>query len=202
MELMAPEQLKSVVQIRADEIDFMLRSISRGIVDSGPMETPQEINTPLWIYTSNLASQMMLSKRYFLHDSSEEGDEAKEFRQFMDTFNRLSGTVFPAEILSFLRWFDVGGLQRQAAACVPLFESIAGRILAKRREERKLKGGKLRVDSDMLDVLLTHQEKESKDGGITDANIGSVIWVISHSPFSRPTSSITLGYKPLKDLVK
>jgi hypothetical protein len=194
MELMAPEQLKSLVQIRADEIEFMLRSISRGIVNSGPVETPQEINTLLWIYTSNLASQMMLSKRLFLHEGAEEGDEAKEFRRFMDTFNRLSGTVFPAEILSFLRWFDIGGLQRQAEACLPWFESIAGKILAERREKRNLEGGKLCVDSDMLDVLLTRQEKESKDGGITDANIGSVIWVISYSPFSRPTSFIILDH--------
>jgi hypothetical protein len=118
--LMAPEQLKSVVQIRADEIEFMLRSISRGIVDSGPMETPQEINTLLWIYTSNLASQMMLSKRYFLHESGEEGDEAKEFRRFMETFNRLTRTDFPAEILSFLRWFDIGELQRHAASMSPV----------------------------------------------------------------------------------
>ena len=35
MELMAAEQLKSVVQIRADEIEFMLGSISRGIVKFG-----------------------------------------------------------------------------------------------------------------------------------------------------------------------
>ena len=194
MELMAPEQLKSLVQIRADEIEFMLRSISREIVKSAPMDTPQEINTLLWIYTSNLASQMMLSKRYFLHESSEEGDEAKEFRRFMDTFNRLTGTVFPAEILSFLRWFDIGGLQRQAKACLPWFESIAGKILAERREKRKLEGANLHVDSDMLDVLLTHQEKESKDGGITDAHIECIIWVISNSPFSRPTSFVILGY--------
>jgi hypothetical protein len=62
--------------------------------------------------------------------------------------------------------------------------------LAERREKRKLNGGKLRVDADMLDVLLTHQEKESKDGRITDANIGSVIWVISYSPFTRPTNFV------------
>lgn len=150
-------------------MDFMMNSIFNGVIKSP--EKPVEVNKLLWTFTINFISRMVLSKRYFSHDLEETSAEAAEFKYVMLEQFFLLGSIFPADSFPFLKPFDIGGLQKRTKTLLPRFQGILTKILDERRALRKEEGD-AHDDIDMLDVLLTSQER----GEITEGNIRGVVW--------------------------
>jgi hypothetical protein len=182
-ELLSPKRMQLAEQIRASEMDYMMKSIFN-VVTRDP-NAPIEVNKFFWVMTTNFISRLVLSKRYFSNDSAEESPEAAEFKDVMLEQFFLLTSIFPADSFPFLKPFDIGGLEKRTKALFPRFQGILTKILTERREKRKQEGA-AHVDVDMVDVLLTNQEK----GEVTDGNIRGVVWVTAHSiPLVIPSSS-------------
>jgi hypothetical protein len=196
MGIMSPRSIQNAQRIRAQEVDSLSKSILRH-VKSSP-NTPMELNPRLWMLTTNLISQMILSKRYYPLDEDQETEGAQEFTFVISELNLLLGSTLPGECLPFLKWADIGGFQKRATALKPRLDNIVTKILGERRVKRK-EDGDSHVDVDMTDVLLTHQEKG--DVPITEANIRGVIWVsfiTDHSSKSTRVISACYSFASMK----
>ena len=172
MEIMSLRSIQNAQCILAQEVDSLSKSILRH-VKSSP-NTPVELNPRLWKLTTNFISQIILSKRFCPLDEDQETEDAKEFKSVVKEFAFLLGSILPGDCFPFLRWADIGGLQKRAIAFKPRFDNILTKLLAERRVKRK-EDGDSHVDVDMTDALLTKQEKGEVP--ITEANIRGVIWV-------------------------
>lgn len=156
-------------KLRASEMDFMVNSIFNDVLRNP--NTPVVVETYFWTLTINFISRLVLSKRYFSNDPALESAEATEFKYVMNEQFFLLGSIFPADSFPFLKPFDIGGLEKRTKALLPRFQGILTKILDERRAQRKQEGDS-HVDVDMVDVLLTHQEK----GEINEGNLRGVVW--------------------------
>lgn len=174
MEVLSPKRLQVWQPVRAKELNHTLTSIFRQ--SNKHPNSPLEVRAKLWVLTTNVTSEMILSKRYFSEDDGEEdSEEAKEFKYVMEEMLHLVGSIFPADCLPFLKWFDLGGFEKRTKTLYPRFQNILTKILSERRSQRKQMGDSY-VDVDLVDVLLTHQEKGG-DVPVTEGNIRGVVWV-------------------------
>lgn len=169
MEILSPKRLQEWQPIRVRELNHMLSSIF-DYSKKNP-NSPLEVKAKLWILTTNITSIMLVSKKYFTEEE-EESEEAKEFKYVMEEMLQLVGSIFPADCLPFLKWFDLGGFEKRTKALYPRFQNILTEILSERRAQRK-QVGEAYVDVDLVDVLLTHQER---GGDVTEGNIRGVVW--------------------------
>lgn len=169
-EVLSPERMQYAEGLRASEMDYMVNSIFKDVTQNP--KAPIEVNKYFWVLTINFISRMVLSKRYFSNNPEEESEEAAEFKYVINEQFFLLGSIFPADSFPFLERFDIGGLQKRTKTLLPRFQGILTKILTERREQRKQEGD-AHVDVDMVDVLLTNQEK----GEITELNIRGVVWV-------------------------
>jgi hypothetical protein len=173
MEMLSPKRLQEWQPIRAKELNHTLSSIFERS-EKHP-DSPLEVKDKLWVLTTNITSMMLVSKRYFLDEDEEESEEAKEFKYVMEEMLHLVGSIFPADCLPFLKWFDLGGFEKRTRALYPRFQNILTKILSERRAQRK-QAGEGYVDVDLVDVLLTHEERGG-DVPVTEGNIRGVVWV-------------------------
>ena len=180
MEITSPKGIQNGQRIRAQEVDCLSKSILRH-VESSP-NTPLELNPRIWKLTTNVISQIVLSKRLYPVDEDQETEDGKEFKYLVYELIFLLGSILPGDCLPFLKWADIGGFQKRAMALKPRSDQTLTKILRERRAKRK-EDGDLHVDVDMTDALLTKQEKGEVP--ITEANIKGVIWV-SSKPITHP----------------
>jgi len=181
MELVSPKRLQEWQPVRTKELNRTLTSIFEQS-DKHP-NSPLEWKAKLWILTINITSEMILSKRYFSDDEEDESEEAKEFKYVMEEMLHLVGSIFPADCLPFLKWFDLGGFEKRTKILYPRFQNILTKILSERRSQRKQMGESY-VDVDLVDVLLTQQSKGG-DVPVTEGNIRGVVWVILNTPVEK-----------------
>lgn len=168
-EILSPKRMQFASKLRESEMNFLVYSILNDVLKSP--KTPILLEKYLWTSTTNFIARLVLSKRYFTNDSVEESAEAAEFKYVtLEQFSLLA-SIFPADSLPFLEPFDIGGLQKRTKALVPRFQGLLTKILDERRAQRK-KEGDAHVDVDMVDVLLTNQER----GEITEGNLRGVVW--------------------------
>ncbi|KAG0575997.1 hypothetical protein KC19_5G047200 [Ceratodon purpureus] len=172
MEMLSPKRLQEWQPIRARELNHMLSSLFE-YSEKHP-NCPLEVKAKLWVLTTNITSIMLVSKKYFSDEYEKESDEAKEFKYVMEEMLHLVGSIFPADCLPFLKWFDLGGFEKRTKILYPRFQNILTEILKERRAKRK-EVGEAYVDVDLVDVLLTHQEKGG-DVPVTEGNIRGVVW--------------------------
>ena len=173
MELLSPKRLQEWQPIRARELNHMLNSIFEH--SKKHLNRPWEVRGKLWILTTNITSIMLVSKRYFSDEGENESEEAKEFKYVMEEMLHLVGSIFPADCLPFLKWFDLGGFEKRTKALYPRFQNILTKILSERRAQRK-QLGEAYVDADLVDVLLTHEERGGDDPErVTEGNIRGVV---------------------------
>nr|AHI15942.1 flavonoid 3',5'-hydroxylase [Pohlia nutans] len=172
MELLSPKRLQEWQPVRTRELNSMLTSIFEQ--SNKHPNSPMEIKAKLWVLTTNITSEMILSKRYFSDEEEEESEEAKEFKYVMEEMLNLVGSIFPADCLPFLKWLDLGGFEKRTKKLYPRLQNILTKILSERRAQRKQRGESY-VDVDLLDVLLTQQEKGG-DVPVTEGNIRGVVW--------------------------
>lgn len=170
MELLSPKRLQKWQPVRAKELNHMLSSIFEH--SKNHPNSPMEVKAKLWVLTTNITSRMLVSKRYFTNE--EESEEAKEFKYVMEEMLQLVGSIFPGDCLPFLKWLDLGGFEKRTKALYPRFQNILTEILRERRARRQQEGEAFE-DVDLVDVLLTHQEKGS-EVPVTEQNIRGVIW--------------------------
>lgn len=168
-EILSPKRMQFASKLRASEMDFMVNAIFNVVLKSP--NTPVVVEKHLWTLTINFIARMVLSKRYFSNDPAEESAEAAEFKYVLLEQFFLLGSIFPADSFPFLKPFDIGGLQKRTKALLPRFQGILTKILDERRAQRKQEGD-AHVDIDMVDVLLTNQER----GEITEGNLRGVVW--------------------------
>ncbi|KAG0628580.1 hypothetical protein M758_1G037100 [Ceratodon purpureus] len=173
LEMLSPNRVQQAQKIRAQETAYMLKAILRDVTENP--NTPIALNPKLSLLTTNFISQMILSKRYFSHDRGEETAEAKEFKYVNAEMMQLLGSIFPADCLPWLYWFDIGGLQKRTKTLYPRFQAILTTILSDRRRER-LADGDAHVDKDLVDVLLSHEEKSGDGATLNELNIRGVVW--------------------------
>lgn len=181
MELLSPKRLQEWQPVRARELNHTLTSIFDQC-NKHP-NSPLEVKAKLWILTTNITSEMILSKRYFSDEEEDDSEEAKEFKYVMEEMLHLVGSIFPADCLPFLKWFDLGGYEKRTKILYPRFQNILTKILSERRSQRR-EMGESYVDVDLVDVLLTQEEKGG-DVPVTEGNIRGVVWVIFDTPVEK-----------------
>ncbi|KAG0576333.1 hypothetical protein KC19_5G072200 [Ceratodon purpureus] len=173
-ELTSARRLEASKNIRAEELAYMLRTVSK---EKGPFR----VNTHFHIITTNIVSRMVLSKR-FLGEGDQTGEAmsavtnstAFEFISITEDMARLMGAIHPQDYFNFLpEWFDPQRLEPQFRKQATRMKLFYTKLVNEHKEERR----KNPVSEDkktMLDVLL--EQLENPEFDVTEEHVSCTIW--------------------------
>lgn len=159
----------------------MLHSIKRevGAVD---------LHAQFSILMANIVCRMVFNKRYV---GVSEGDkaEAQEFRETIEEWELLLGTVSIGDFIPALAWLDLlQGYARRSRKVQMRLHEFATKIIAEHQAKRQ-NSPMLESDKDMVDVLLDEFEAKTSSNHITEANVKGVILVsVSHATLTSSTN--------------
>lgn len=125
--------------------------------------TTVNVKSKLSMMVGNQIFRMVLNRRL----SGEEGDqdaESLEFRYIVQEMQQKKGLFMPGDFVSWLRPFDIGGIEKHIKAVQRRWDAFLDKVLHE-HEEKQRKGAIAESDKDMVDVLLhtmhTQDPKES-----------------------------------------
>ncbi|KAG0621476.1 hypothetical protein M758_3G022900 [Ceratodon purpureus] len=159
LELFTAKRLEASHALREEEMQHMIRSI----MQNAKLGTTVNVKSKLSMMVGNQIFRMVLNRRL----SGEEGDqdaESLEFRYIVQEMQQKKGLFMPGDFVSWLRPFDIGGIEKHIKAVQRRWDAFLDKVLHE-HEEKQGKGAIAESDKDMVDVLLhtmhTQDPKES-----------------------------------------
>ncbi|KAJ4793897.1 Cytochrome P450 93A2 [Rhynchospora pubera] len=163
-ELLGPRTLEQLRPIRQSEVTGLLRTL----LDKSQTGEAVNLSKELIKLTNNVITRMVASNTA--------GDDAEVSRQVVKQVAEVMGTFNVGDYISFLRGFDVQGLNKKIREVHQNFDNLLeGFITAKEkaRSAATARGGeaKERPVKDLLDILLDVAEDPKAEVKITRENI-------------------------------
>ena len=168
-ELISTKRVEESKHIRAEEIAYMLRAISK---ETGPFQVNKHLN----IMSTNILSRMILNKRFNPGAAGDETEsELHKFFEILEEANHCFSTIHLQDgFTCFPKWFDPQGLDKR-------FRNLRDRVdlfhknMVDEHRERRRKNPVSEWDRTLLDVLL--DQIENSDFEVTEEHVKGVIWV-------------------------
>ncbi|XP_047948553.1 cytochrome P450 81Q32-like [Salvia hispanica] len=176
VEIFSTARLNAFQSIRADEVQFMLKSLVRqgsSIVEIRPL---------LSALTFNNIMRMVAGKWYFGVEGVEDDEEAREFREVLKEVFKYGGVANPGDFLPLLRWIDYMDVEKNLSRIMTKLDAFLQRLI----EEHKSNNG----GNTMVDHMLSLQESEPQN--YTHSVIKSTMLVMLLA--GTDTSSITIEW--------
>ncbi|KAK7315310.1 hypothetical protein VNO77_33850 [Canavalia gladiata] len=142
----------------------------------------------------NMALRMIVGKRYFGETAVVGKEEAQKCLKALREYMRLMGAFSVADAVPFLRWLDIGGIEKAMKENFKELDSVVAEWLEDHRNKRGLNDGKGKSDEDFMDVMLSMLDGTTIDGfdantiikgtsmamilGATDTSSANHIWAL------------------------
>ncbi|KAJ8747840.1 hypothetical protein K2173_012956 [Erythroxylum novogranatense] len=176
VELLSNHRLEMLKHVRESE----LKAAAEGLYlkwtnsASGSNKVLVDMQKWFWDVALNLILKIIVGKRYVEYsccsddeqkggDDEQKGGWRKELRLFME----LSGKFSVSDSLPFLRWMDLGGVERAMKKCSKNLEIVAREWLEEHKQKKASIVAKSRED--FMDVLLSILD-DAKDLSSRDAD--------------------------------
>ncbi|XP_021749306.1 cytochrome P450 CYP82D47-like [Chenopodium quinoa] len=154
-ELLSNSRVEMFKNVRISEVRSAMKSISVAMSELTDMK---QLFTDISMKTIvRLISGKSLKECY---QGEEYNTIVKAFRDFFE----LAAAFVPADVLPFLKWFDIGGYEKKMKKVAKEIDNIVGRWLDEHKNQRSSEEVQRKLDfmDVMLGVFESGQEKPSK----------------------------------------
>lgn len=154
IELLSTHRLQSLSDIRANEVQAMVRQLFRDWKASSPEGFAKvELKSRLFALSLNVLTAMITGKRY----NGEEGEEARRFKEFVEEGASLIGASNLSDFFPMLRWVDYQGVNKRLMMAQKGRDEFMQRLMDEHRSKSDEEG----VDKKtMMAVLLSLQKTD------------------------------------------
>lgn len=181
IEIFSASRLNKLGGIRKDEVERLLRKLSRNSLYGFSKVHMQSAISEL---TFNISMRMAAGKRYFGEEVTDE-EEARQFRDLIKQVVALGGVSNPGDFIPMINWIP-NGFKRKVSGLAKRTDAFLQGLIEEHRSKKE------EGRNTMIDHLLSLQESEPENYG--DQIIKGIILVISI--FSH---SLFLNFKILTD---
>ncbi|KAJ8771572.1 hypothetical protein K2173_026749 [Erythroxylum novogranatense] len=193
VELLSNHRLKMLQHVRESE----LKAAAEGLYlkwtksASGSNKVLVDMQKWFWDVALNMILKITVGKRYVEYtccsDDEQKGGWRKELRLFME----LSGKFSASDSLPFLRWMDLGGVERAMKKCSKNLEIVAREWLEEHKQKKASIVAKSRED--FMDVLLSILD-DAKDLSSRDADSVNISTCLALIIAASDTTAVTLTW--------
>ncbi|KVI12065.1 3,9-dihydroxypterocarpan 6A-monooxygenase-like [Cynara cardunculus var. scolymus] len=159
-ELLNGKTLDLLLPVRHDEINQLVKSLSK----KAKLGKPMDLKGELLKLTNNMISRMLMSKR-----CSEVESEADDIRKLVTEISEITGTFNLADYIWFCKNLDLQGIGKRVKGIHRQFDVLVEKIIKEHEDERRKKDTD--ETKDVLDMLLNISEDDTMEMKLTRDNI-------------------------------
>ncbi|OVA04097.1 Cytochrome P450 [Macleaya cordata] len=176
LEIFSSNRLQMFSNIRADEVQLMIRRLMGSQSKDGHEYRKMDIKSTLFDLTLNIMMRMIAGKRYY-GEEVKEVEEARRFREMVKETLVLGGATNVGDYLPFLKWVGLNGMEKRVVKLKEKRDVFLQELIEERRrlliknksstdqdsgnqEEEEEEEMKKREKMTMIDVLLLLQQNE------------------------------------------
>ncbi|KDP38430.1 hypothetical protein JCGZ_04355 [Jatropha curcas] len=159
LELLSARRLELLKHVRENEIKEAIQGLYHGwLKNKNSSKTKQlevEMKQWFWDVTLNGVLKLVVGKRYVEYiknddDSNESGDG--DWRFALRDFFQLSGKFPVSDALPYLRWLDIGGVEKEMQNVAKVLDKVVSGWL---EEHKKKRASGAKTEEDFMDVMLS-----------------------------------------------
>ncbi|XP_073107967.1 cytochrome P450 81Q32-like [Elaeis guineensis] len=158
IELLSTHRLQSLTDIRANEVQAMVRQLFRDWkASSAEGFTKVELKSRLFALSLNVLTRMITGKRYYGEEEEEASEEARRFRELVEEGSSLIGASNLSDFLPVLRWVDYQGVNKRLVTVQKGRDEFMQRLIDEHRSKSREEGVEKKT---MMGVLLSLQKTD------------------------------------------
>ncbi|BBN12670.1 protein MpCYP829F4 [Marchantia polymorpha subsp. ruderalis] len=191
-ELLSGKRIEQSQKIRTEE----LRNTVEDILSDGHNGQLVDIDAKLTALVLNQTTRFNFRRRYY---GTKRTDVAEGAEAFQDLVKVIGGTsfFFPGEFFPFLKFLDLGGVEKKMRKLAHQADVFYSSILASHRNPDGSYIPKDSVDMDFVDVLLAFQRDNTNEFFISDDQIKASIQDVIIASSSTSSASMIWGLAEL-----
>ncbi|XP_058069219.1 cytochrome P450 CYP82D47-like [Magnolia sinica] len=147
-ELLSSRSLDSLKNVRAMEVDLMMKELYGLWETNGKIPVKVDMRDKFADVTFNAIAMMVIGKRYFGSLGVSDNEDARKFRVAMQNWFHLFGAFVPSDYFPFLKWWDVKGYKKEMKMVFKDLDSPLTKWLAEKRSV------KAKDDKTFINVLI------------------------------------------------
>lgn len=151
IEVFSSSRLNKFADIRRDEVERLLRKLSRNSIRGFSKVEMQSAFSEL---TFNISMRMAAEKRYYGDDVTDE-EEARKFRKLVKQLVAMGGVSNPADFVPILNWIP-NGFERKLIELGKKIDTFLQGLIDEHRRKKEEGTGR----NTMIDHLLSLQESD------------------------------------------
>ncbi|KAH7665284.1 Isoflavone 2'-hydroxylase protein [Dioscorea alata] len=158
LEVLSTTRILSSSYIRSDEVLSLVKTLLREY--SGPGFHFTELETKFFGLACNVIMRMIANKRYYGDGHESSSEAAKEFKEVTSDTLILSGMSNAADFLPVVRWFGIGGHERELKRLMRRKNKFSQGLIEEHRMKKESESQSVESSPTVIDLLLSMQERD------------------------------------------
>ncbi|KAG8655904.1 cytochrome P450 CYP82D47 [Manihot esculenta] len=154
LELLSNQRLEMLKHVREAEVKAAIKGLYKEWIKnkSNTDKLTAEMKRWFWDITLNVVLKIIVGKRYVEYENGSKGED-DAWREALREFMELLGKFVVSDALPYLRWLDLGGMERKMKKTLKNLDHVVQEWL----EERKKKKGtdKTKGEEDFMEALMS-----------------------------------------------
>ncbi|KAJ6320789.1 hypothetical protein OIU78_016060 [Salix suchowensis] len=156
LEVLSNHRLEMFKSVREDEVrDAVGALYQQWISNNGDSQKKLLVEMMGWFsdITLNVILKIVVNRRYVDYVSHKEEKSSDEWRDSLRTFLELSGMFVVSDALPFLRWMDLGGVEKVMKKTTKNIDHALEKWLEEHKQKKA--SGTTKGEEDFMDLMLS-----------------------------------------------
>ncbi|KAJ6400154.1 hypothetical protein OIU84_015746 [Salix udensis] len=156
LEVLSNHRLEIFKSVREDEVRDAVEALyQQWINNKSNSQKKLLVEMKGWFsdITLNVILKIIVNKRYVDYVSHREEKSSDEWRESLRTFSELSGMFVVSDALPFLRWMDLGGVEKAMKRTAKNIDHAAEKWLEEHKQKKA--SGTAKREEDFMDLMLS-----------------------------------------------
>ncbi|KDP38432.1 hypothetical protein JCGZ_04357 [Jatropha curcas] len=160
LELLSNHRLEMLKHVREAEVKMAIKALYQKWIKnkSNSNKLSAEMKRWFWDITLNVILKIIVGKRYVEEEHTNESVEGREsgtWRDALREFMELSGKFSVSDALPYLRWLDLGGVEKEMKENLKKLDPVVEEWLQEHKQKKEASGGVPKEEEDFMYVLLS-----------------------------------------------
>ncbi|KDP38436.1 hypothetical protein JCGZ_04361 [Jatropha curcas] len=156
LELLSVRRLELLKHVRETEVKEATEGLYQGWLKNKNSNNKLEVEMIKWFWDVSLNGilKMVVGKRYVEYIKKDEDiNESGHWRYALRDFFELSGKFAVSDALPYLRWLDIGGVEKEMQKTTKVLDNVMTGWLEEHKKKRA--SGMANSEEDFMDVMLS-----------------------------------------------
>ncbi|KDP38429.1 hypothetical protein JCGZ_04354 [Jatropha curcas] len=197
LELLSNHRLEMLKNVREAEVKMAIKGLYKEWIKNKTNSDKilVELKTWFWDITLNVILKIIVQKRYVeeYKNGCSEGQDSSTWRDALREFMELSGKFSVSDALPYLRWLDLGGVEKEMKENVKKIDHVLENWLQEHKQKKEDSGDLPKEEEDFMSALLSILD-DAKELSSRDADTINKATCLTLILAASDTTAITLTW--------